>query len=116
MRPLHIDHLFDSISVVAAFSVTTVEVLPHRDNVRLPDGSHQYQPHPDAAGGKNVVWFYSIPFNWQGNILASESITMDTGAVSCGRLLAGAYAAGAFVFDSNVVSVPGSPSAPAGCI
>lgn len=43
-----------------------------------------------------------------GNILASESITMETGATSCGRLLAGAFSAGAFVFDSNVVSVPGN--------
>lgn len=49
---------------------------------------------------------------FQGNILASESITMITGATSCGRLLAGAFAAGAFVFDSNVVSVPGQPFAP----
>lgn len=48
---------------------------------------------------------------FQGNILASESITMETGATSCGRLLAGGFTAGAFVFDSNVVSVPG----PAGC-
>jgi hypothetical protein len=52
---------------------------------------------------------------FQGNILASASITMTTGATSCGRLLAGAFAAGAFVFDTNVVSVPGHPNAPAGC-
>ena len=37
---------------------------------------------------------------------------MKTGATSCGRLLAGAFAAGAFVFDSNVVSVPGNVNAP----
>lgn len=53
---------------------------------------------------------------FQGNILASESITMQTGASSCGRLLAGAFAAGSFVFDSNVVSVPGNASAPSTCI
>lgn len=52
---------------------------------------------------------------FQGNILASESITMNTGATSCGRLLAGAFAAGAFVFDSNVVSVPGNVNAPPAC-
>ena len=51
----------------------------------------------------------------QGNILAAFDITMVTGATSCGRLLAGAFTAGAFVFDSNVVSVPGHPFAPAGC-
>ncbi len=45
---------------------------------------------------------------FSGNILASASITMETGASSCGRLLAGAFTAGAFVFDSNVVSVPGN--------
>ena len=46
---------------------------------------------------------------FQGNLLADTSITMGTGASSCGRLLAGAVtASGAFVFDSNVVSVPGN--------
>lgn len=76
----------------------------------------------NGAKASNIYWQAGTSATlgtstiWQGNILASESITMDTGAVSCGRLLAGAYAAGAFVFDSNVVSVPGSPSAPAGCI
>ena len=52
---------------------------------------------------------------FQGNILASADVTMNLGATSCGRLLAGAFTAGAFVFDSNVVSVPGHPSAPAPC-
>lgn len=45
---------------------------------------------------------------FRGNILAGASITMETGATSCGRLLAGAFTAGLFVFDSNVVSVPGN--------
>jgi hypothetical protein len=44
---------------------------------------------------------------FQGNILASANITMVTGATSCGRLFAGAFLGGAFVLDSNVVSVPG---------
>jgi hypothetical protein len=52
---------------------------------------------------------------FQGNILSAASITMQTGATSCGRLLAGAFTAGAFVFDSNVVSVPGNASAPGSC-
>jgi hypothetical protein len=52
---------------------------------------------------------------FQGNILAAADITMVTGASSCGRLLAGAYTAGAFVFDANVVSVPGNASAPSTC-
>jgi hypothetical protein len=52
---------------------------------------------------------------FQGNILAGANITMETGATSCGRLLAGAFTAGAFVFDSNVVSVPGNANAPVSC-
>lgn len=52
---------------------------------------------------------------WNGNILAYDSITMVTGASSCGRLFAGAFTDGAFVFDSNHVSVPGHPSAPGTC-
>lgn len=49
-----------------------------------------------------------------GNILAAASVTMKTGATSCGRLFAGAWVGGggAFVFDSNVVSVPGNVNAP----
>lgn len=69
------------------------------------------------------VWFQAATSatlgtntEWNGNILASESITMETGTVSCGRLLAGAFAAGAFVFDSNVVSVPGDANAPLTCL
>lgn len=72
----------------------------------------------NGAKASNVWWqggtsaTLGLYSEFQGNILASESITMNTGATSCGRLLAGAFAAGAFVFDSNVVSVPGQPFAP----
>jgi hypothetical protein len=52
---------------------------------------------------------------FNGNILASASISMLNLATSCGRLLSGAEGAGAFVFDSNTVSVPGHPFAPVGC-
>jgi hypothetical protein len=75
----------------------------------------------NGAKASNVFWQAGTSATlgtnsiWQGNILASESITMNTAASSCGRLLAGAFAAGAFVFDSNLVSVPGHPSAPATC-
>jgi len=61
------------------------------------------------AGTSATLGAYS---EFQGNILSSASITMVTGATSCGRLLAGAFTAGAFVFDANVVSVPGHPFAP----
>jgi hypothetical protein len=77
----------------------------------------------NGAKASNIFWQAASSATlgtttvWQGNILASASITMNTGATSCGRLMAGAWTGGggAFVFDSNVVSVPGSPSAPAGC-
>lgn len=64
------------------------------------------------AGTSATLGLYS---EFQGNILASASITMKTGASSCGRLLAGAFTAGAFVFDTNIVSVPGNVNAPATC-
>jgi hypothetical protein len=52
---------------------------------------------------------------FQGNILASASVSMGTLATSCGRLLSGAEGFGAFTFLSNTVSVPGHPNAPVGC-
>jgi hypothetical protein len=61
------------------------------------------------AGTSATLGAYS---EFQGNILAAYDITMITGATSCGRLLAGAFGSGAFIFDSNVVSVPGQPFAP----
>lgn len=75
----------------------------------------------NGARASNVYWqagsaaTLGSNSQWQGNILASSDITMNTGASSCGRLFAGAFTAGAFVFDSNVVSVPGHASAPVGC-
>jgi hypothetical protein len=77
----------------------------------------------NGARASNVFWQASSSATlgansiWNGNILASASITMNTGATSCGRLFAGAWVGGggAFVFDSNVVSVPGHASAPASC-
>lgn len=46
---------------------------------------------------------------FQGNLLVNTTITLGTGATSCGRLLAGAVtASGAITFDANVVSVPGN--------
>jgi len=64
------------------------------------------------VGTSATLGLYS---EFQGNILASASITMGTGATSCGRLFAGGFTAGAFVFDSNVVSVPGHANAPVSC-
>ena len=77
----------------------------------------------NGAKASNVFWQVASSATlgtntvWEGNILAAADITMNTGATSCGRLWSGAWVggSGAFVFDSNVVSVPGNPSAPAGC-
>jgi hypothetical protein len=83
-----------------------------------PPGTHTRILLVNGAKASNVWWqagtsaTLGLYSEFQGNILASESITMKTGATSCGRLLAGAFAAGAFVFDSNVVSVPGQVFAP----
>ncbi len=75
----------------------------------------------NGAKASNVSWqagsaaTLGTNSDFHGNILAAADITMKTGASSCGRLLAGAFTAGAFVFDSNVVSVPGNVSAPSSC-
>jgi len=61
------------------------------------------------AGTSATLGLYS---EFQGNILAAYTIIMNTGATSCGRLLAGAFGSGQFTFDANVVSVPGQPFAP----
>jgi hypothetical protein len=65
------------------------------------------------VGSSATIGTYAL---FRGNVLADTTITMGTGSTSCGRLLAGAVtASGQLVFDSNVVSVPGNASAPAGC-
>jgi hypothetical protein len=78
----------------------------------------------NGAKASNVYWQAASSATlgtatlWQGNIFAAADITMVTGATSCGRLWSGAWVggSGAFVFAANTVSVPGSPSAPAGCL
>jgi hypothetical protein len=64
------------------------------------------------AGASATIGNYA---DWNGNVLAGADITMQTLATSCGRMFAGAFTSGAFVFDHNVVSVPGHANAPAGC-
>lgn len=74
----------------------------------------------NGAKASNVYWQAASDVTlgsyseFQGNILAAGNITMVTGATSCGRLFAGAWVggAGAFVFNANVVSVPGQPFVP----
>lgn len=75
-----------------------------------------------GAKPSNVWWFVgssaTLKTNsvFNGNVLASASISMQNMATSCGRLLSGAEGAGAFSFLANTVSVPGHASAPPGCI
>jgi hypothetical protein len=64
------------------------------------------------VGSSATIGDYS---EFQGSVLASASISMGTGATSCGRLLSGAAGSGAFTFLGNTVSVPGHPDAPVGC-
>jgi hypothetical protein len=76
----------------------------------------------NGAKASNVFWWVGsnqatlgTHTIFQGNILSYSSITMETGASSCGRLFAGASTDGAFVFGDNIVSVPGNTNAPADC-
>lgn len=75
----------------------------------------------NGAKASNVWWqagsaaTLGTHAEWQGNILAAGNVTMETNATTCGRMFAGAFTTGAFVLDSNVISVPGSASAPASC-
>ena len=77
----------------------------------------------NGAKASNVWWqaasdaTLGLYAEFNGNILAARDITMNTGATSCGRLMAGAWVGvaggtGAFTFQANVVSVPGKPFAP----
>lgn len=75
----------------------------------------------NGAKSSNVWWqagsdaTLQTNTTWHGNILAYRDITMVTDTTSCGRLFAGAFTDGAFVFDANTVSVPGHANAPVGC-
>lgn len=73
----------------------------------------------NGAKASNVWWQVASSATigdfteFEGNILAAIDITMKVGATSCGRMMAGAWVGvpggmGAFVFESNVVSVPGN--------
>ncbi len=95
----------------SASTLTTADAIPTR--ILLING----------AKASNVWWQVASSATlgtgteFRGNILAASNITRKTGATSCGRSMAGAWVggAGAFVFDSNIVSVPGHPTAPVGC-
>jgi hypothetical protein len=122
--------IYQSLTSILITGDLTLDAQGNSNAVFIFQSSSSVGTAPSArillAGGaraSNVFWQAASSATlgtgtvWQGNIFASTSITMNTGATSCGRLWAGAWVGGggAFVFDSNVVSVPGHPSAPAGC-
>ena len=116
----------DDLTLDAQGNANAVFIFQSSSTINTADGAVSPGVHPrilliNGARASNVFWQAGSSATlgtfseFQGNILASASITMKTGATSCGRLLAGAFTAGAFVFDSNVVSVPGHVNAPATC-
>jgi hypothetical protein len=96
--------------------------LTTADGAATP-GAHARVILRNGAKASNVWWQVAssatlgLFTEFNGNILAAFDITMKTGATSCGRSMAGAWVGGtgAFVLDSNVISVPGNASAPLGC-
>ena len=114
----------DDLTLDAQGNPDAIFVFQSSSTVGTADGSVGTHPRIlliNGAKASNVYWqaatsaTLGTSSEWQGNLLAGASITMKTGANSCGRLLAGAFTAGAFVFDSNVVNVPGNANSPASC-
>jgi hypothetical protein len=94
-------------------------VFQSASTLTTADGSIGTHPRillTNGAKASNVWWqvgssaTLGTNTEFQGNILAAFDITMKTGATACGRSMAGAWVggAGAFIFDSNIVSVPGN--------
>jgi hypothetical protein len=86
--------------------------------VSPPSGIHTRILLVNGTKASNVWWSVGssatigLFSEFQGNVLAYTTITMDTNATACGRMLAGASGAGQLTFDSNIVSVPGNPFVP----
>jgi hypothetical protein len=103
----------------AVFVFQSASTLTTADGAPSP-GAHARILLTNGAKASNVWWQVASSATigsyseLQGNILAAFNITMKTGATACGRSMAGAWAggAGAFLFDSNVVSVPGNGCPP----
>jgi hypothetical protein len=107
----------------AVFVFQSSSTVGTADGAAPPGGPRTRILLKNGAKASNVWWqaassaTLGLYSEFQGNILAAFDITMKTHATSCGRLFAGAWVGvpagmGAFVFDSNVVSVPGQPFAP----
>jgi hypothetical protein len=103
----------------AVFVFQSASTLTTADGAISP-GAHVRILLTNGTKASNVWWQVASSATigayseFQGNILAAFNVTMKTGATACGRSMAGAWVggAGAFVFDSNVVSVPGNGCPP----
>ena len=99
----------------AIFIFQSASTLTTADGAQSP-GAHTRILLTNGTKASNVWWQVASSATmgsyceFQGNILAAFDITMKTGSTTCGRSMAGAWVggAGAFIFDSNVVSVPGN--------
>jgi hypothetical protein len=99
----------------AVFVLQSASTLTTADGAPSP-GAHARILLTNGAKASNVWWQVASSATigsyseFRGNILAALSITMKTGSTACGRSMAGAWVggAGAYIFDSNVVSVPGN--------
>lgn len=99
----------------ATFVFQSASSLTTSDGAPSP-GAHARILLTNGTKASNVWWQVATSATLgsyaesQGSILAAFDITMKTGATSCGRSMAGAWVggAGAYIFDSNVVSVPGN--------
>jgi hypothetical protein len=93
----------------SASSLTTADGAPSpgaHARILLTNGTKASNVWWQVASSATIGSYSEV----QGNILAAFDITMKTGATACGRSMAGAWVggSGAFIFDSNVVSVPGN--------
>ncbi len=106
----------------AEFFFQSASTLTTQDGVVGP-GVHTRILLVNGAKASNVWWQVASSATigtfseFEGNVLAAIDITLKTGATSCGRMMAGAWVGvpggmGAFVFDSNVVSIPGNGCPP----
>ena len=99
----------------AVFVLQSASTLTTADGAPSP-GAHARILLTNGTKASNVWWQVASSATigsyseFRGNILAAFSITLKTGSTACGRSMAGAWAggAGAYIFDSNVVSVPGN--------
>ena len=113
------------ITLDAQGNPNAIFVFQSASTLTTADGSPSPGPHTrilltNGTKASNVWWqvgssaTIGTSSEFEGNILAAFDITLKTYASSCGRLMAGAWVGGggAFVFDSNLVSVPGNGCPP----